>query len=151
MPTLTLKFNAPPFSVNKAHYRNGNRTKECRAWGDLILEQLAPFEDEIETFRASFDKLNQSLNTELIFLYPSSILLTKKGYVSRRSSDLSNIEKMLVDLIFDPKFFERGANNLNLDDTLVTSQISKKRLSPDDSYQIIVNITISPLSNLSDY
>jgi hypothetical protein len=151
MSTLTLKFNAPPFSVNKSHYRNGNRTKECRAWGDLILEQLAPFEDEIEDFRLSFDKLNQSLNTELIFLYPSAILLTKKGYVSRRSSDLSNIEKMLVDLIFDPKFYERGFNNLNLDDTLVTSQLSKKRISPTDSYQIIVKITISPLSELSLY
>jgi hypothetical protein len=151
MTKLTLKFDAPPFSVNKAHYRNGNRTKECRAWGDLILEQIEQYRDEIEAFRLCFDKLNQSLNTELIFLYPSKILLTKKGYVSRRSSDLSNIEKMLIDLIFDPKFFERGANNLNLDDTLVTSQISKKRLSPDDSYQIIVHITISPLSNLSDY
>lgn len=151
MNKLTLKFNAPPFSVNKAHYRNGNRTTQCRAWGDLILEQIENYRDEIELFREQFDKLNQSLNTELIFLYPSSILLTKKGYVSRRSSDLSNIEKMLVDLIFDPKFFQRGTNNLNLDDTLVTSQLSKKRISPTDSYQIIVHITISPISELSIY
>jgi hypothetical protein len=65
--------------------------------------------------------------------------------------DLSNIEKHIIDAIFDKKYFERGTNNLNLDDTLVTTQISKKRISPTDSYQIIVHITISPLSSLSDY
>lgn len=151
MPKLTLKFNAPPCSINNSHYKNGNRTVKCRAWFDLILEQIEQYRDQIETFRSGFDKLNQSLNTEIIFLYPSSILLTRKGYVSRRSMDLSNIEKHIIDAIFDKKYFERGTNNLNLDDTLVTSQLSKKRISPTDSYQIIVHITMSPLSSLSDY
>lgn len=145
---LILKFNAPPFSINSAYYKNGNRTKKCRAWGDSLLEQIDNFSQEIEEFRSQFDKLKHSLNTEIIFLYPYSILFTKQDYISRRSMDLSNIEKLLVDLIFDNRFFERGTNNLNLDDTLVTSQLSKKRLSKDDLHQIIVTITISDLTDL---
>jgi hypothetical protein len=59
--------------------------------------------------------------------------------------DCSNIEKLLVDLIFDKRFFERGTNNLNLDDTLVTKQTSMKVLSFDNEYKILVRISIVPL------
>lgn len=142
---LTLKFDSPPFSCNNSHYRNGNRTKKCRAWGDHILDQLEPFSDSIDSFREQFDRLKHSLETELIFMYPREYLFTAGGYISRRSMDCSNIEKLLVDLIFDKRFFERGTNNLNLDDTLVTKQVSRKVLSPSNEYLILVNIKIIPL------
>jgi len=143
---LELLFNSPPFSVNSSHYRNGNRTKKCRKWGDQILAQLEQYSDSIDLFREQFNKLEHSLETELIFMYPREFLFTAQGYISRRSMDCSNIEKLIIDLIFDNRFFERDHNNLNLDDTLVTKQTSCKVLSPDNEYKILVRISIVPLN-----
>ena len=151
---LVLKLNAPPFSINKAHYRNGNRTNACRKWGDAILEQLEAYEEEINEFRSQYEPLicTHSLKVELIFEQPRSLMFKTskpdRGKLSRRGSDLSNIEKMLIDLIFDPRFFKRGACNLNLDDTLISTLISKKRQSPNNKSYTWVKISMEENKDL---
>lgn len=142
---LKLILNAPPFSINKAYYRNGNRTTEYRAWTDAIHEQLDQYEDDIRAFSHAFDEKKNALSVSITSFIPSTKLYTQKGKISRRSMDLSNTEKTLIDTLFDPKYFKRGFSTLNLDDTFIITLHSFKRLSPDDSYQIHVIIQLLPL------
>jgi Holliday junction resolvase RusA-like endonuclease len=143
---LDFVINAPPFSLNKAYYKNRQRTQECRKWGDKILSQL-------EAHSCDFNNLhdhvmsqinNIELSVSLTFYLPKSKLYTKKGKVSRLSNDLSNIEKLLIDLIFDSRFHDRGHPNLNLDDCLITELISRKQVSETDDY--FIRVVIKPLS-----
>lgn len=135
---MQIKFtlNAPPFSVNKAYYKKSfTRTKECRAWGEDILEQLQDktIQQDLEDFRIAFleDDIS-AVGAHLVFHIPKSTFYTKKGDISRRSQDLSNVEKLLIDLIFDPRFAGRELDsglvcqNLSLDDKLITKLISEK-------------------------
>lgn len=137
---LSIKLKSPPFSINKATYRNGNRTVRCRNWGDSILKQLKQYEKEMDAFHDLIqeDVDNVGLDVSITFFMPN--LYTKTGKVSRLSNDLSNVEKMLIDLIFDSRFKDRGWSNLNTDDCLITALHSYKVYS--SSYLISVDISI---------
>ena len=133
---IHFSLNAPPFSVNKAYYKKSfTRTKECREWGNDILFQLLDhhIQRDIERFRLAFAKKKfSSVGMHIQFHIPQSVFYTKKGDISRRSMDLSNVEKLLIDLIFDPRFCGRDlgdgelAKNLSMDDKLITKLISEK-------------------------
>ena len=142
---LVLSFKSPPFSINKAYYRRGNRTAEYRDWTQAIHDSLDSQEKKIREFSNSFDELKHCLEFRVTHFIPSDKLYTKAGKISRRSMDLSNIEKTLIDTLFDPKYFKRGFSTLNLDDTFIINLLSFKRLSPCDSYNIDVTIKILPL------
>lgn len=141
---LVLELKAPPFSVNKSHYRNGNRTMACRLWGDDILDQLKKYKEEIKEFRSSIapsDINRLAFALSITFFIPIDIYFTKTGKISRASNDLTNVEKMLVDLIFDNRFFVRGHFNLNIDDCLIDELHSFKKPSPTGEYSILVEIS----------
>lgn len=142
---LNLTFNIHPFSINKAYYRRGNRTKEYREWGEQIHLALDAYKDEIDSFRDKFDPLKHALEVEITHFIPSSTLYTKAGKISRRSKDLSNVEKTLIDVLFEPKYFKRGFSTLNLDDTLIISLHSFKRESPTGEFYINVTIQSVPI------
>jgi len=149
---------AEPFSLNKAYYLksfNGKsatkiRTKECREWGDRVLAQLLPFADEISKFTKLFDKLNHALKIDLNFYTPAAKFYTKAGHISIASSDVTNIEKLLVDLLFDERFNGRELNgelikNININDTFIVEMRSRKTPSKRDyKIKIIVEIIDKP-------
>lgn len=139
---LSIKLNSPPFSINKATYRNGNRTVANRKWSEKVLEQLHQHKAQIEQFTAyveeNIDKVELSI--DLMFEMPYKKLYTKSGKVNGNSMDLSNIEKGLIDLIFDKRFFKRGWVNLNLDDALITKMISRKVPSLTGKYHIKIKV-----------
>lgn len=149
MRSLRLLFKSPPFSINSAYYRNRQRTKECRAWGNQIHCQLAEPQvaAALKLFKQSLTS-HTKLQVELNFKYPERTLYTLSGEVSRRSMDLSNIEKLLIDLIFDKRFQDRLTDNgysivsLEEDDKKIMKLISTKSLSEDNTNQIEVIITI---------
>jgi len=142
---LNLTLNAPPFSINKAYYRRGNRTTEYREWTQNIHDQLDSFSDEITAFREAFAPTKHALSVRIIHFLPSSKLYTKSGKISRRSKDLSNVEKTLIDVLFDPRYFKRGFSTLNLDDTFIVNLNSFKRESPIGEFYISVAIQLIPL------
>jgi len=131
------------FSINKAYYKNRQRTQACRAWGDAILEQLFKMEDHLKQFHDHVEENINDVNlvVKLIFYIPEDKMFTAKGKVSRRGQDLTNVEKLFIDLLFDKRYNERGWVNLNLDDTLITRLISEKRVSKDNSYEIRVHVS----------
>lgn len=146
LKTLVLTLNTHPFSLNSSHYRNGNRTSEYRDWTENIHNMLDSHREEIEEFTSFFNEKKHALIFKCVHFIPSSILYTKTGKISRRSKDLSNVEKTLVDSLFEPRYFKRGFSTLNLDDTLIIDLYSFKRVSPHDTFCIQVIIQIVPLS-----
>lgn len=141
---LKLQFDSPPFSINKAYYRRGNRTAEYRAWGDNIHAALDEYAEEIDSFRALFKPKKHCLKISILHLIPSNKLYTKAGEISRLSKDLTNIEKTLVDILYDSKYFKRGFSTLNIDDKFNVTMHSYKRESLD-SFCIKVIVQIIPL------
>ena len=150
-------YDVTPFSVNKAYYRRGKsivRTKECRVWGDdvLLKLQLPEIKKKLKAFSNAVEPSRcKGLEVSIIFYLPPSIMYTKTGKISRRSQDLSNVEKLLIDLIFDPRFHgrlihEKVITNLNLDDCLVTKLTSEKCVNDlQDQFQIDVSLRTSSL------
>jgi len=141
---LILKLSSPPFSCNNSHYRNGNRTVKNRKWADNIHKELEQYREEMDAFHDFYMPmlLTHSFSVNLTFFLPSKKLFTVKGKINRFSMDLSNIEKGLIDLVFDPRFYKRGHANLNLDDTLITTLISKQRKSVTNLPYIVITIEL---------
>lgn len=139
---ISFKLKSPPFSINKAYYkRSKTRTAQCREWGDNILNQLQ--NPLIQTMFKSMQAVMPKyplIGVMLEFQSPVDVLYTKQGGVSRRSMDLTNIEKLLIDLIFDSRFHDRGTPNLNIDDKYIVDLHSSKRESPDEDFHILIDI-----------
>ena len=140
MEEIRFRLKAAPFSINKAYYKNRKRTRECREWGDDILLQL-----QSSKILSKLRKVKQwkAIELHLLYHYPKEKLYTKKGEISRRSMDLSNIEKLLIDLICDSRYNGRVLKdtvleNANVDDKLIVKLVSEKRLSEDNSHYIDV-------------
>jgi len=137
--------NACPFSINKMYYRKTfNRTDAARNWARVVCSSLAckHNQQQLRVFREEFNESNMGCRINLTFYYPYGILINKAGSISSRSQDLTNVEKPLVDLIFDPKYNSRavpeGAPNLNLNDKVVMDLISRKRAS--NCYSIFIEL-----------
>ena len=118
---ITFNLKAPPFSVNAMYYKKTfNRTREAREWATIVFGELEKphAQQQMELFRKAFDDKTEGVRLILTFYYPRDIILTKAGYVSSRSMDLTNVEKPLQDLIFDKKYnarkYPEGCKNLNL-------------------------------------
>lgn len=154
MRNFSFSIDAPPFSINSAYYLKSFkgssptkvRTKECREWGDKILVQLYRIKKDIEIFRAQFDDKNEAVSISLNFKIPKDKFYTKEGIISLRSNDLTNVEKLLVDILFDSRFNDRHLNdikviNFNINDKLIVDLTSSKRPT-DGDYRIDVNIGI---------
>lgn len=140
--SITLQ-GVKPFSINKAHYRNGVRTRENRAWAHEVHKQIAS-DPAFSNFKKVAKKSN-FFHVILSFNIPHKNFYTKKGKISRLTSDLTNVEKGLVDVIFDKRFHAREYDGvkyitLECDDTLVTKLVSEKRAVQSDIYTIDVRI-----------
>ncbi len=134
--TISFTLPFPPFSINNYYYRNRQRTREARAWGDQILEfiQSSELQTAFSAFRDSFDTQTMGIRLELKYGLPRA--LKKDGSIHLRGSDLSNLEKTLIDLIFDKRYNDRGTPNLNLDDALILELHSYKYQSKEHEIHV---------------
>lgn len=155
--SISFIIKAPPFSINSAYYLksfNGGsaqkiRTKECRDWGDAIMLQLQNYCKEMKEFKETFDEKSDAIEINLIFFIPKDKFYTKTGTISLRSNDLTNVEKLLVDILFDSRFNGRMVNglqtyNLDINDKLICTLTSKKR-PVDIDYRI--EIVVKKITN----
>ena len=147
---ISFKVISPPYSINRAYYRNRQLTRECRLWREKFLLRLQDpkIQKQMVKIREKFEPKKHSLSVSYHFYYPKSILLTKAGTISKRSMDLTNIEKLVQDNIFDERYNGRIIHdttiaNLNIDDKFITSLHSSKNLG--DSYLIQIEIEILPI------
>lgn len=123
-------YNCRPFSINNAFYkRTFNMTAICRKWRKTIIEALKKpaNQEQLDYFRKNFNPARHGISIAISHTIPKSNFFTTKGEVSRRSMDLTNIEKLLVDIIFDSRFSERNEiNNLAIDDKFIVKLYSEK-------------------------
>ena len=118
------------------------------------MEEILRYKDQLKVMADEFDKQQHCLSLTLIYYQPKDILFTKNGHVSRRSQDLSNVEKMLVDIICDPRFNGReigsqSFQNLDCDDTAVVQLLSMKRECASDRFLIEVELCVHELEELN--
>ena len=151
--TIKLK----PFSTNKAYYRNRQLTQEARLWREEFLIQLQDknIQSDLSAIRDAFDPTLNAIAVSYRFLYPSDKLLTKKGTISSRSHDLTNIEKLVQDNIFDHRFNGREIGeliiqNLDIDDKFIVRCHSEKMRSQTHTYLIQIGIEIVSLQESID-
>lgn len=157
MKKIKIVLSAPPFSINNAYYLKSFkgskatkvRTQECRDWGDSILLQIKKYEDKLEIFRKNFNANKHCLHLKIVHTIPEYNFFTKTGEISLRSNDLSNVEKMPIDLLFDPRFVGRTINNieinnLNLNDKYITKLVSEKKVGK--AYKIEITVSIKEIS-----
>ena len=165
---IKLNINVPPFSINKAFLRNRKYSKPARLYRFNVLEALQePLNKSAMAYIAShFDKLHHTFSVTYITYYPIKTFLTKAGYLSHRTMDLTNTEKMLQDLVFDIKYnngkflssrtgFEvplyaslKSISNVGIDDTFISDLRSLKRpTSLKRAYQEVL-ISIVPLKSI---
>lgn len=155
---MKLVISSPPFSINRAYYKKSKtRTQECRKWGEKILQQLQKYKKDIDKINKYVTKnINtKCLHVETIFYINKQKFFTKTGKVSRNSMDLTNVEKLLIDIIFDKRHADRGGTNFSLDDCLIVYQPSSKKPCEGDSF-IVLNIEVknnekSPYPQFSDF
>jgi len=146
---LEINLKSPSFSINSAYYKNRKRTTECRKWGKRIHNQLEVYRKEFDAFRAEFDPIKHAIQVTLDFNIPHGTLFTKRdGSISKFSKDLSNVEKLLIDLVFDTRYYDRGLPSLSIDDKFIVSLISRKKLSLNDEHQIKIVISRVNLNDL---
>lgn len=144
---LELKIDSKPFSINNAYYRNRTRTKENREWADNVQEQLSQYSDQIIAFK-EFLNNQKCPHLELILahLHPARQFYTAKNDIHIRTMDLSNVEKLIIDLIFDKRHNGRTTNsgtnivNLEHDDKRVINLNSMKGISKNDKHEILIKI-----------
>lgn len=138
------------FSINGMYYNNSSygKTAEATKWSHKIFNSLSLEENqkEINRLREDFDPKTQNLSISILCIYPKNKLITKNGYVSARSIDISNFEKPLIDLIMLPRHRRKsspfGCNNIGHDDVFICSMHSYKRHWTRDYHRFVIKFTI---------
>lgn len=144
---ISLIFNdVPPFSINKANYRNGNRTAQYRNWCANIhkIIQLPENYKKLRELEKHFIRNKHCLDYTIKHYIPSSIFYTAKGEKSIKTKDISNIEKPLIDAISSSRYKKKyDIPVLDIDDKFV-KRMSSEFIAHDSSYRIVVDIEIIP-------
>lgn len=151
MSILRLSLLIPSFSINKATCgRNRAYSPEARKFRAQFFLELDKYRQEILAFNKT---RYRSYHVEYTFYMPD--LYTKGGKVSHNSGDLTNLEKLPQDFLFNKKyhgtawlrkmnFIERklyplnSLVNLNTDDCFITRLVSEKVSGPEYRMDIVV-------------
>lgn len=148
---LSVTIPIKPYSVNKYFY--GNRAikrRETVEWESSFIEHLR--EDDIQTqikeFRDRFDPERHCIHIDIETVFPESILYTKKGMLSSKAFDVSNMEKPIIDVLFLKKYSTPTSKNLEIDDKYITKMSSEKTAGED--YSINVKLQLLDLPRLED-
>ena len=152
---ISFSIKAKPFSVNKAYYKNRQLTQEARKWREDFLLQLQQPEvlQQIQLLKQAWNSKEHALLVSYDFFYPYNLLLTKKGEVSKRSMDLTNIEKLVQDNLFESRYNGREIDgviieNFDIDDKFIVSLQSRKLGHNLPHHEILITVQLSSLVSL---
>jgi hypothetical protein len=141
---MRRKFSLPikGISINSLHYndkRHGMRP-EAKEWVDTVTFLLRQTKNAqaMTELREAFDASKHAYAIQIKAHVPRHIYYTKEGKLSRRSFDITNTEKPLVDVLF----LEKYKVGLLIDDCVLKSCHSVKVPSTDDTWKIEIQIKI---------
>jgi hypothetical protein len=140
---MKLSINAPGLSLNDVYYQNrahGYKTS-AKHWIADVCGKLSVHADKFKELREHFDPEKHAYKVALQFYTPR--MYTKAGLISLQGLDLSNVEKLLMDVLFTPRYHGNGLyqfENLNIDDKHVVALYSSKQHSTEYRIDITVKI-----------
>ena len=152
---VSFAIKSKPFSVNKAYYKNRQLTKEARTWRSdfLLLLQKPEVLQQIQSLKQQWNSTKHVLSVSYDFFYPSKILLTKKGEISRRSMDLTNIEKLIQDNLFESRYNGREIDgviieNFDIDDKFIVCLQSRKLAHNQEYHEVLITVELLSLESV---
>ena len=142
---IILPFKA--YSVNDYYYANRahGKKKEAKEWEYSVNWELAKY--NFDQLRNDFKVSEHGLKVSITFYYKS--YYNKQGKISSKIFDISNCEKPLLDLIFNPVNFGPApykSPNAQIDDKNVIEMLVKKLPGLED--QVVIDIEIVPLPKI---
>lgn len=119
---MHIKLNLKPLSLNNA-YRNNRqgirfKTQKYREWESVFKKEIKPYLNELEGLFKAFDPKRHGFYCTYDIYCP---IETKDGRISKTSGDVSNMPKLLEDLLF----------SFGVDDCNVLSVKSRKHHSEE--------------------
>lgn len=148
---MEIEFFLPlePFSINAVYYRDRrHKTQAYRDWELSIFQCLnsPEIQQKLSNLRKAYNEDLHCFAVDFTFHFPN--LLNKAGKISSRVEDLSNVEKVLLDVLFLPKFhaqdFPFGVKNINSDDKYVLQLNSRKQLADKPGISVKVALIDYP-------
>lgn len=148
MTTLILElYNITVCTANNARYRDGSRTLAARVYmNDIHREMVYNHTSDIQEFKRQWDKVDdkdKELSLDIEILVPKGRMRTKQGVISRKSIDIDNYIKMLIDAAMDSKYHmrkllksDRDIITLEIDDKFITSLNVCKRENPQEEDEL---------------
>lgn len=129
---IFIEFLIPvkPYSINKAYYRRGNKRKELREWEEEVSNILTK---KSSSFIRKLKKLRgppRSIAAQIGFGIPKKHYYTKLGFISKTSLDLTNLEKLLIDIVFK----NLGEYTPHLNDAYIESMVTNKHATASSYY-----------------
>lgn len=127
---IDITLDMPAFSVNAYYYRDRrHKTAEARAWE-------AEFQRQLEDYKILHDfahrlKDGATVAIEIVVEYPPHVFYNKAGHVSSKTFDVTNVEKPIVDQIF---------NFMGANDKVITKLVSTKKPGPKAQLKIRLEI-----------
>ena len=143
MNTLTLElYDITVCTANKARYRDGSRTTAARKYmNDIHREMVYNHTSDILAFKRKWEvikDIDKELSLDITILVPQGRMRTKQGVISRKSIDIDNYIKMLIDAAMDSKYHMRTLDKsareiitLEIDDKFITSLNITKQENPE--------------------
>ena len=106
----------------------------------------------IQAIKTEFQPTKHALKVSYDFFYPYKLLYTKKGEISKRSFDLTNIEKLLQDNLFEHRYNGREIDgliieNFDIDDKFIIDLHSSKNVHDKDYHETKITVAIIPHSS----
>lgn len=134
---IVIPFKA--YSINDYYYndRKHGKRKEAKEWEYQVNWQLKNY--DFSEFRNSFNPKTDALKVDITYYY--SNFYTKAGNLNKKTYDLSNCEKPLIDLIFNPVNHGPApykSPNLNIDDCNII-EMNVKKLPGKESIEIVIS------------
>lgn len=120
---MRIEFTLPikAYSINSYMYATRKViTKEARVWSDNV-KKLLKEQKCLEEFK---DKFNyEPISIYISIHYPKHVFYNKEGTISSKTIDVSNTEKILIDLIFK--------DTMELNDKYIVYMESSKHAGED--------------------
>lgn len=148
--SFTLKTKA--YSINAAYCRDrAYKNRDCRDWEENFLFLLSDknVQTPLAEIRAAFNPDAHSYAIRMVFVYPEETYFNMKDRVSSKTFDLSNVEKLCLDLLFDEKhcggIHGKEFTNLATNDVHVTQLSSFKRPGQEFAIRFDIKLVNKPV------
>lgn len=127
------------------------KTQDLRNWMVEVFHALSTDANQaaLADLRSNFDQSKQFYFIRLVHYIPEKKYRAKNGNL--KTPDITNIEKPLIDLIFDKKYHDKkppfGCPNLNMNDASTAGMLTWKKPT-SGAYYIKVDISIHETDKL---